>query len=240
MNITWLGQGGFVFESAGRRLVVDPYLSDVVERRQGLTRLMAPPLSALELDPEVLLCTHDHLDHLDPEGAAWIAEAHPACEFLGPASVLRKLDELGIAAGRRREIAEGQTVDAAGLAVTAVPAWHSDPDAVGLIVRGAGAGVYLSADTEYRAELPGRVCELAGGSIDAALLCINGRMGNMTAAEAVSVAAALRPGLTCPMHYGLFAENTADPGPFVAAVREAGLDARELQPGEPLAVGEER
>jgi L-ascorbate metabolism protein UlaG (beta-lactamase superfamily) len=35
MNITWLGQAGFVFEAQGYRLVVDPYLSDSCARHSN-------------------------------------------------------------------------------------------------------------------------------------------------------------------------------------------------------------
>jgi L-ascorbate metabolism protein UlaG (beta-lactamase superfamily) len=49
----------------------------------------------------------------------------------------------------------------------------------------------------------------------ALLVCINGKLGNMTAAEAARLAAALRPRVAIPMHYGMFADNTADPQEFV-------------------------
>ncbi|MES0342197.1 MAG: hypothetical protein ABUK08_07790 [Candidatus Humimicrobiaceae bacterium] len=32
MEITWITGGGFIIESSGNRLVIDPYLSDVVEK----------------------------------------------------------------------------------------------------------------------------------------------------------------------------------------------------------------
>ncbi len=32
MKITWLGQAGLLFESNGIKLIVDPYLSDSVEK----------------------------------------------------------------------------------------------------------------------------------------------------------------------------------------------------------------
>ena len=31
MEITWLGQAGFLFQSEGLKIIIDPYLSDSVE-----------------------------------------------------------------------------------------------------------------------------------------------------------------------------------------------------------------
>ncbi|MBM4156167.1 MAG: hypothetical protein FJ221_14250 [Lentisphaerae bacterium] len=66
MKATWLGQSGYLLEGGGVRLAIDPYLSDAVERAQGLKRLVPPPCTVAELAPDVLLITHDHLDHLRP------------------------------------------------------------------------------------------------------------------------------------------------------------------------------
>jgi len=79
MKITWLTQGGFLFENNGKRLVVDPYMSNAAEKQAGFKRLVPFPLTLAELRPDVLLCTHDHLDHLDPEAVPRIATADPDC-----------------------------------------------------------------------------------------------------------------------------------------------------------------
>lgn len=231
MNITWLGQGGFLFESGTTRLVVDPYLSDFVERNHHLTRLMEPPLSVEQLRPSAVFCTHDHIDHLDPEGAVWLAEAYPESRFFGPDSVVRKLGELGLAHHSAQAVGVGQTVSIGDFTVTATPAKHSDPDAVGLIVSDSERLLYLSGDTEFTPDLADQVADLASGPLDAVLICINGRMGNMKGEEAVEVVKALRPAVAHPMHYGLFAENTAAPQPFVQAVRSAGIEAGTMTPG---------
>ncbi|MFN3377845.1 MAG: MBL fold metallo-hydrolase, partial [Runella zeae] len=66
MKITWLGQSGFVFENEGQRLLIDPFYSDIVEQKQGLKRLMSPPISIEELRPDIIFITHNHMDHFDP------------------------------------------------------------------------------------------------------------------------------------------------------------------------------
>jgi L-ascorbate metabolism protein UlaG (beta-lactamase superfamily) len=236
MNITWLGQGGFLFATGETRLAVDPYLSDFVERKQNLTRLMDPPLSVEQLAPTAVFCTHDHIDHLDPIGATWLARAWPEAPFIGPASVIAKLPELGLADVPTQQLDPGQTTTIGELTITATPAIHSDPCAVGLILTAGGKRVYLSGDSQFAPDLADRVAALAGGPIDLVLICINGRLGNMNADEAVDIVKALRPGRAAPMHYGLFAENTADPQPFLDAVRQMDIAAEAMTPGTPFAI----
>ena len=85
MNITWLTQGSFLFESNGTRIIIDPYVSDFLET-QGLKRMVDFPLSLEELKSDFLICSHDHLDHLDPETIEKIAKMYPECIFAGPKS----------------------------------------------------------------------------------------------------------------------------------------------------------
>ena len=85
------------------------------------------------------------------------------------------------------------------------------PIAVGLLVNGDDKLAYISGDTLYDAQLASQVAGLATNPLDALMVCINGRLGNMNLVEAAALAAALRPTVAIPMHYGLFAENTADP-----------------------------
>jgi L-ascorbate metabolism protein UlaG (beta-lactamase superfamily) len=57
-------------------------------------------------------------------------------------------------------------------------------------------------------------------------------MGNMNRDEALKVVFEIFPKRAHPMHYGLFAENTADPAPFVTACLEKGIDSFELIQGK--------
>ena len=236
LTITWLTQAGFLFRAGPERLVVDPYLSDAAERELGWTRLVAPPLKEEDLNPGAILCTHDHLDHLDPESLPRLMELNPGCVLAGPPSVFRAAPDLGLDLGRVLEMEPGRTRDLGSFRVTAVPAKHSDPWAVGFLIRQGGWSIYFSGDSLYYPELPGQVADLAQGRLDLALVCINGRMGNMTWEEALELVSELRPRLTAPIHYGLFAENTADPEPFVQGCGRAGLNCTVLEPGRPVSL----
>ena len=64
-----------------------------------------------------------------------------------------------------------------------------------------------------------------------------GVAGNMSAAEAVSLASQVRPRFVVPHHYDMFTFNTVPVGVFEARGAEAprgGVTARVLRCGEPL------
>src|SRR5690349_17867392 len=71
VSLYWLGQAGFVVDAHGRRIVIDPYLSDTLEAKYRNTphshaRMMAAPVTADQLGAvDLVLCTHQHTDHLD-------------------------------------------------------------------------------------------------------------------------------------------------------------------------------
>lgn len=231
MKITWLGQGGFVVESCGKRFVVDPYISTIVEEKQGVTRLLPPPLSVAQLKPDALVCTHNHMDHFDPVAAPEILKTYPGCPLVGPDSVREKAAQFGVDTACFRKIGVGADWSLGQTRIVATPARHSDPQAVGLLFFAPDHTLYISGDTEYDEPLAGQIAKLAGKPIDTALICINGRLGNMNLDDAVRVMIALKPKRALPMHYGLFAENTADPQPFVEKCRAAGMDSFTLTPG---------
>ena len=233
MKATWLGQSGYLLEGAGVRIAIDPYLSDAVEQAQGLKRLVAPPVTVAQLVPDILLITHDHLDHFDPDTVPAVMEAFPGCRLAGPASVRAHAARIGLPAARLVALDAGQSARFGGVDVIATPARHSDPAAVGLLVRDDGTLLWFSGDTLYGPDLAGDVLRLAGRAPDAAFVCMNGRLGNMGIDDAVRLLAEMRPGVAVPSHYGMFAENTADPAEFAAACARAGLRSAVLDPGRP-------
>lgn len=232
MQITWLTQGSFLFESNGKRIVADPYMSDCLEAK-GVKRMVPFPLSLEELRPDVLLCTHDHLDHLDPETVEKIAAAYPNCIMAGSINSYNHFQALGVAKERCVLLKIGEPVTLAGFDLLPVYARHSDKEAVGVVLAADGEKVYLSGDTEFDDRL---LAEPATRELDLVLICINGRLGNMNLDDAVKTVKALRPKLALPMHYGLFAENTVEPEPFVRQCREAGIESFAMELGKVFAL----
>ncbi len=235
MKITWLLQGSFLIETYGYRLLVDPYISDVVEKRQGVTRMAPAPLPAERLNPSYIYCTHNHMDHVDPVGLPEILKLNPEVRVGGPISVQRKCAELGVNTSIVDVLSIGEKCQRGPFSLTPVKAFHSDPESTGILLEADGVLAYFSGDTLADDSLVPQILKAAGGrQIDYAFICINGRLGNMNEADALKTVKQLKAKCAVPMHYGLFAENTVEPGPFVRACVESGIESFELKAGKPV------
>lgn len=119
VHVYWLGQAGFLLDSAAVRIIIDPYLSDTLaEKYRGTrfphVRMMPPPAPPGELlDVDWVLATHAHTDHLDPGTLPEIAAANPGCRFLVPASAREKALERGVPAERMATCNTGDRMELA-------------------------------------------------------------------------------------------------------------------------------
>lgn len=226
LGIFWLGQGGYLFKDhEGRKITVDPYLSDYCRLVTGSewVRLSTWPVAPEKLKPGLTLVTHDHGDHTDPYTLRPIY-LNSQSMFCGPYSTYVHLGntDIGVPADRRYRLDRGQSWNWNGIQISAIYANHTN-DSVGFIINMAGRKVYISGDTSYDATL---VNAVKAANPDIMLVCINGKLGNMTADEAARLVKATNANCTIPMHYGMFSINTADPQTFVAACSAQGVTAR--------------
>jgi len=220
----WLGQAGVILKMGRQVIYVDPYLAPAGRR-------LIPPL----LDPhqvtnaDLVLCTHDHGDHLDPVAIGGIAAASPQAVFLVPRVALPRLEALGVGASRAVGLNAEEAYRAADVTITAVRAKHEffdrtpegDDPYLGYLLQWEGQAVYHSGDTLSH---EGLLSRLRRQPIAVAFLPINGRdgpryrrrcLGNMTYQEAVDVAGESGVRLAVPIHHGMFRDNTEDPSRFV-------------------------
>ena len=66
-KIRWIGQSGYILSDENTTIYLDPYLSDCVNRVAGRERMVPAPVSAQDIKADAFICTHNHLDHTDPE-----------------------------------------------------------------------------------------------------------------------------------------------------------------------------
>jgi L-ascorbate 6-phosphate lactonase len=232
LAIFWLAQAGFAFKtSAGKVVYIDPYLSDVVERVFGFQRMMSSPIGAEEVAADLVICTHEHLDHLDTEALPVMAR-NPRTHFAGPLECVKAFEKMGIAGERRHLLEEGGTADIAGIRVSGVYADHGDlaPDALGVVLDFGGIRVYHTGDTAYR---PPKFGAAIAARPDVLLPCINGRYGNMNSEEAALLLRDTGAGLAIASHFWMFVEHGGDPALFLerCAQLAPGAQAIVLKPG---------
>jgi L-ascorbate 6-phosphate lactonase len=235
LAIWWLGQAGFAFKSpAGRIVYLDPYLSDAVERLHGFKRLSLPAITAEEVRADLVVLTHEHTDHLDPDAVPIIARNNPGCRFAAPDGCTQGLIDAGVPPVDRMVLAARQRYELDGVVIHTAPADHGDfsPSALCMVLEFDGVRVFCTGDTAFRPQLFQPLADLQP---DVLLPCINGVFGNMNHLDAAMTVQQVKPRYAIPTHYWTFAEQGGcDPGGFIHACEHycPEVSALLLKPGE--------
>lgn len=204
MKIRFLGQSGYLLESETTCILIDPYLSDSVNRVAGRPRLLPIPIKPSDISCDAVICTHDHLDHLDPDTVSQISDEQFFVTTNGGKEKLLSLGKQKVEA-----LSLNESIQIGDMEVTAVFADHT-VEAFGLIVRTEGKTLYFSGDTLFNEKL----FDIAEYRPDVTFICINGRLGNMNVTEALTVAKEIGAPINVPNHYDMFASNSEDPHLF--------------------------
>ena len=209
LKIKWIGQNGYLLYDGETEICIDPYLSNVVDRLKQRGRMVKAPFSPEELKSDVVICSHNHLDHVDIDAIPLMKKENMI--FLAPTSAKETLIECGVT--NYVPFNEGAKYVSGEFKITAVFADHSVP-AIGLIVEHGGTTLYFSCDTEYNEKL----FAIAERKVDVMFICINGRLGNMNVEDAIKLTKVILPKVAIPTHYGMFESNTEDPQKYVCAL----------------------
>ena len=210
-TIQWLGQNGYMLEKDGVKLCIDPYLSDSVFKSSGKKRLTPPPIAPEALACDAMVCTYNHLDHLDPDTISVMA-TKDTTRFLAPYDCEDKMNQLGVT--HYEKFDPGATARVGDFELEAVYADHTSKSAIGVVVRVDGLVLLFTGDTYYNEKLK----DYRRFTPDILFICINGKLGNMNVDEAVQLTGEIAPRVGVPTHYGLFAENTEDPAKYTSRV----------------------
>ncbi len=208
MKITWIGQAGLLIESAKATVIIDPYLSDSVGAVNPEKHRRVPVDESLfDIEPNMILFTHNHLDHYDPESAErYLAKSTPKT-VLCPSSVWSEARKNG---GNNNYVRfdVGTEWSEYGLRFRAVRAVHSDDFAIGFVIEETATGkkIYVTGDTLYNAD----IFPTLPSDLFAVLLPVNGMGNNMNAEDAARFAKATGARYAVPLHIGLFDALTPD------------------------------
>jgi L-ascorbate 6-phosphate lactonase len=231
-SVTWYGQSGFRLAAGDSRVLIDPFLTDRSDRRYP------PPAAAPQFaDVTLVLCTHEHADHMDLPFLRELCAVNPLARIVVPAPVAGLAADGGLDPSRLVGAVPGEPLREADVTVHPLPARHGiggdQPVAyefapgggparfLGYVVEIGGLRFYHAGDGLLYPELPAALSALAP---DVLMLPINGRdhmresagiVGNMNETEAAWLCAQVSPSYVIPMHYDAITGNTGDPGRFV-------------------------
>jgi len=184
LTITFIGHGTLMFRFQDKVVHIDP-----VSREADYATLPKADL---------VLITHEHGDHLDPQAIAQILK--PETAILVSPSCAGRVEGAEV-------MRNGETRTVAGLVVEAVPAYNlvnKRPDGAsyhplgqgnGYLISFGGTRVYVAGDTENTPELK------ALKNVAIAFLPMN-LPYTMTPEIVADAARALRPRILYPYHYG--------------------------------------
>lgn len=186
-NIFWLGHDSFRINAAST-VYFDPY--DLADGSPGA---------------DVVLVTHDHFDHCSPADIAKIQKDQTI--------IFTEKDSAAKLEGDVRIMKSGDISSAAGVQITAVPAYNLDKQFhprdngwLGFILEIEGVRIYHAGDTDF-------IPEMGDLDVDIALLPVSGTYV-MNAEQAVRAALAIKPKVAIPMHFGAIVGSHQDAESF--------------------------
>ena len=200
MRITWLGQAGLLFETENKIIIVDPYLSDSVEKIEPQNKRRVPvDKSFFDIKPDIIVLTHNHLDHTDPDTLKHFITQSSNMLVLASGNAWNTVrarfggNNNYVMFNRHSEWTEGN------VKFTAVKAEHSDENAIGFVMEAEGKKYYVTGDTLYNKNI---FSDLPEG-IDYVFLPINGRGNNMNMEDGKRFCEQIGA-KAIPLHCGLF------------------------------------
>ena len=199
MKITWLGQAGLLFETEDKKIIVDPYLSDSVKEIEPQNYRRVPVDERfLQIKPDIIVLTHNHLDHTDPETLRHYLGEDTGVLVLASGNAWNNIRKMG---GNNNYVQfnRGVVWTDGSIRFTAVKANHSDECAIGVVMYAEGKNYYITGETLYDKEIFSDLTE----QINVVFLPVNGKGNNMNMADGKNFCEIIGA-VAVPMHCGLF------------------------------------
>ena len=229
----WLGQSGYLLQWNGKRILIDPYLSDSLTKKYSETDKPHIRMSELVVRPLLLRnisavsSSHNHTDHLDAKTLQPIFSNNPDIKFIIP-EANREFVSNRTKCNLESPVGlnDGMSATVDGFTFYGVLAKHNEIERdengnckyMGYVISFGDYSIYHSGDTLWIEEL---VDILKPYNVDVAILPINGNnpkrrvAGNLDYKEAVAMGKAIDAKCVIPCHYDMFTFNTEDASLFI-------------------------
>ena len=223
----WLTQASWMVRfQNGPLILIDPWWRDLFAGDRWGKLLGEFPLEPEEHpEPDLVLCTHWHDDHICPESIPRLATHFPSVKFVVPNRSVNLFEEWNISEDRIIPMKGSDSIAVDGIEIHAIPAAHEELDInedgawyLGYVLNYNDSVVLHMGDSR---PYPGWHSAFKNVSkhYDLVFACINGN-DNLRHDEAVDLAMELEPELIVPMHYGMDPGNTVDPQIFVDEISD--------------------
>lgn len=249
-HLWWLGQSGFLLQWKGKRVLIDPYLSDSLTKKYAATDKPHIRMSERVIDPELLrnisvvTSSHNHTDHLDAETLIPILKYNPGIKFVIPEANRDFVAErikcerdfpVGLSNGTHTTIDEFTIHGITAKHNEIEKDEHGNSKYLGYVIQFGPHTIYHSGDTLWFDEM---VPLLKPFAVNIAILPINGNdpsrkvAGNLNCREAAELGKAINAACVIPCHYDMFIFNTANVNDFVIEAEKINLGYKILRGGE--------
>jgi len=248
-HLWWLGQSGYLLLWNGKKILIDPYLSDSLTKKYANTNKPHTRISERVIDPRLLTnisivsSSHNHTDHLDGETLIPLIKNNPVITFIIPeANRAFVCERIQMPHEFPLGLTDGKTISIGEFSFHGLPAKHNEIERdaegnckfMGYIISFGQWSIYHSGDTLWFDDME-RL--LKPFHVDVAILPINGNdpsrgvAGNLDVEEAARLGKTIGAGVVIPCHYDLFAFNTADPKDFEIEAKKIGQAYQVLELG---------
>ena len=238
VHLWWLGQSGYLIQYNGKRILLDPYLSDSLTEKYRDTDKPHVRISERVLDPldlpriDFITSSHNHTDHLDAFTINPVLKNSPNCKIIIPeANRIFVSQRLGLETSAPIGLNAGEHFSIEDIEFHAIPAAHNSLDKnedgkhlyLGYMIKIGKITIYHSGDTLHYEGMEDWINQF---NPTIALLPINGNdparkvAGNLNAEEAANLSKRCNIDVAIPCHYDLFEFNTADVNEFIHAANK--------------------
>lgn len=228
-NFNFIGQSGVLLQVKGKKILVDPYLSNSVSERYGNKFPRQFPPSYVTADfsnVDYIFITHAHLDHADSESLEKLILKNPNILIFCPESVWAILKDKNLISRHLNVLNKNYIKLNDDLEVNVIPAAHLElsftkngmPENVGYLFQTSHQIIYHSGDTIPHPEIISAIHSI--GCPDIAFLPCNERnyyrdkmgiVGNMSIREMFQFAEDIKTRHVCAVHWDMFNLNSAFP-----------------------------